>query len=98
MIPDPEDCSKYYVCNHIGTQWATVHSMSCPAGLHFNSELNVCDWPDNAKCGGDGGGGGDGGDGVDGGDGGDGGDGVNGGDGGDGGDGGGWGFWFYFGF
>jgi len=24
--------------------------MPCPSGLHFNNELKVCDWPQNANC------------------------------------------------
>ena len=24
--------------------------MDCPAGLHFNADLDVCDWPESANC------------------------------------------------
>nr|XP_022900905.1 probable chitinase 10 [Onthophagus taurus] len=42
----PKDCGRYCKCDNYGT----VHDMPCPAGLHFNTDLNVCDWPENAGC------------------------------------------------
>ena len=47
FLPSPIDCSKYYVCVH-----SEPIEMECPAGLWFNNELNVCDFPDNVVCGG----------------------------------------------
>ena len=47
FLPSPVDCSKYYVCVH-----SEPIEMECPAGLWFNNELNVCDFPDNVVCGG----------------------------------------------
>lgn len=41
----PEDCGKYFVCDH-----NRLLSLSCPSGLHFNSGQNVCDWPEQVKC------------------------------------------------
>lgn len=39
------DCNKYYVCDH-----GQPILMSCAPGLHFNIELGVCDWPEDAGC------------------------------------------------
>ncbi|CAH1111373.1 unnamed protein product [Psylliodes chrysocephalus] len=39
------DCTKFCQCSN-GAPY--VHT--CPAGLHFNPILNVCDWPSNAGC------------------------------------------------
>ncbi|KAK9747265.1 Chitin binding Peritrophin-A domain [Popillia japonica] len=39
------DCGKYCVCD-----WGRAIEMSCPPGLHFNTNYNVCDYPSNAKC------------------------------------------------
>nr|XP_022907790.1 mucin-2-like [Onthophagus taurus] len=44
--PHPQDCGRYCKCDNFGT----VHDMPCPAGLHFNPTLDVCDWPNNAGC------------------------------------------------
>lgn len=44
-LPNPEDCGSYYICD-----WGTPVYMPCPEGLHFNAELQVCDWPGNAGC------------------------------------------------
>ncbi|XP_022907789.2 probable chitinase 10 [Onthophagus taurus] len=44
--PHPEECGRYCKCDKYGT----VHDMPCPAGLHFNPTLDVCDWPNNAGC------------------------------------------------
>jgi hypothetical protein len=45
FFPNPDDCGSYYVCN-----WGDAILMQCPAGLHFNPSLNVCDWPEQAGC------------------------------------------------
>ncbi|XP_077287958.1 peritrophin-1-like [Arctopsyche grandis] len=39
------DCTKFYYCVH-----GKPVEYKCPIGLHFNSELKVCDWPQNAGC------------------------------------------------
>ncbi|XP_065087982.1 peritrophin-1-like [Ochlerotatus camptorhynchus] len=39
------DCSKFYIC----TQHGAVEQ-SCPSGLHWNQNANVCDWPQAAGC------------------------------------------------
>lgn len=42
----PTDCGKYIVCD--------VNSVAverdCPTNLHYNAELKVCDWPQDANC------------------------------------------------
>ena len=42
------DCSNYYFCVH--GKWT---SYTCPNGLHWNRDSNVCDFPDNVDCSGD---------------------------------------------
>ncbi|GFU97803.1 chondroitin proteoglycan 2 [Trichonephila clavipes] len=46
LFPDPENCFRFYHCSH----WKPHHKW-CPSGLHFNPELQVCDWPYRAGCG-----------------------------------------------
>ena len=46
-LPSPVDCTKFYVCVH-----SRPVEMTCPEGLWFDSELNVCNYPTNATCGG----------------------------------------------
>uniref|UniRef100_A0A6P7FM87 Uncharacterized protein LOC114329323 n=1 Tax=Diabrotica virgifera virgifera TaxID=50390 RepID=A0A6P7FM87_DIAVI len=41
------DCTKFCQCSN-----GVPYEHACPAGLHFNPKLNVCDWPQNAGCGG----------------------------------------------
>ena len=45
FVPSPVDCSKYYVCVE-----SEPIEMSCPEGLWFDRELNVCDFPMNVDC------------------------------------------------
>ncbi|KAK6189063.1 hypothetical protein SNE40_005108 [Patella caerulea] len=40
-----DDCGKYLRCAH--GRLITKH---CPATLHWNTVINACDWPFNAKC------------------------------------------------
>ena len=44
-LPSPTDCSKYYVCVH-----SQPIEMSCPEGLWWDNELNVCNFPENVTC------------------------------------------------
>ncbi|ETN59594.1 hypothetical protein AND_008813 [Anopheles darlingi] len=39
------DCSKFYQCSH-----GSAYEIQCPAGLNFNSRINVCDYPHNVDC------------------------------------------------
>lgn len=41
----PTKCSDYLVCSN--NKFITLY---CPAGLHWNSRNNHCDWPSSAKC------------------------------------------------
>lgn len=41
----PGDCTKFCHCANDGN-WLK----DCPEGLHFNAELQVCDWPHSAGC------------------------------------------------
>ncbi|KAH1006509.1 hypothetical protein HUJ05_007238 [Dendroctonus ponderosae] len=45
MFPHPSECGKFFSC----TPWGPV-LMHCPAGLHFNPQLHICDWPNRAGC------------------------------------------------
>ncbi|KPI98366.1 putative chitinase 3 [Papilio xuthus] len=45
LVPDEEDCSAFYYC-----VWGTKVQRSCPHGLHFNKNLQVCDWAQFANC------------------------------------------------
>ncbi|KAK3593300.1 hypothetical protein CHS0354_031359 [Potamilus streckersoni] len=45
IYPDQENCRGFYKCVH-----GKRYKFSCPSGLHFNSELNVCDWPEHVTC------------------------------------------------
>ncbi len=45
FLANPFDCSKFFRCIE-----GQVVVFQCPDGLEFNSELDVCDWPDNANC------------------------------------------------
>ncbi|CAH0547970.1 unnamed protein product [Brassicogethes aeneus] len=39
------DCTKFCQCSN-----GAPFLFSCPAGLHFNENFNVCDWPVDADC------------------------------------------------
>ncbi len=45
LLPNPANCSTFYSCSD-----GVPILMHCPDGLHFNAELDVCDWPENAGC------------------------------------------------
>ncbi|XP_055935150.1 chondroitin proteoglycan 2-like isoform X2 [Argiope bruennichi] len=45
LRPHETDCRKFYTCNNGIT---LVHV--CQHGLHFNAELQACDYPENAGC------------------------------------------------
>ncbi|XP_001600893.1 chondroitin proteoglycan 2 [Nasonia vitripennis] len=39
------DCEKFCQCSN-----GRAIVLHCPAHLQFNTDLNVCDWPDSANC------------------------------------------------
>lgn len=44
-FPHPKKCELFYECsNGVEVQF------ECPAGLHFNPTINVCDYPWRAGC------------------------------------------------
>ena len=46
LYPAPNDCGAYFQCSPDGKAFP----QRCAAGLHFNAESKICDWPDNAQC------------------------------------------------
>jgi hypothetical protein len=44
-LPHPYACNKYLTCLS-----KSVMEQTCPGNLHWNIEMNMCDYPDNAKC------------------------------------------------
>ena len=53
LIPDPGgDCTVFYQC--LATTSEDKHKFVCPAGLVFNPEKSLCDWPpagaDTTSC------------------------------------------------
>lgn len=44
-VPNPDDCSSFCKCDG-----GVAYLFDCPVNLHFNAELQVCDWPWNAGC------------------------------------------------
>jgi hypothetical protein len=45
LLPHPSDCTRFFSCSN-----GVPIEMECPAGLHFNDQLKVCDWPQDANC------------------------------------------------
>ena len=45
VYPDPNSCSNFYKCDY-----GVPIMFECPEGLHFNPEIEACDWPANAGC------------------------------------------------
>jgi len=45
FAPIASDCTKYNRCINF-----KLVQFSCSDGLHWNSAINVCDWPANANC------------------------------------------------
>merc|ERR1712241_933207 len=45
FVPHPYDCSLYHEC--VGL---TPVLMSCPAGLYFDSRIDICNWPEYVDC------------------------------------------------
>ncbi|XP_032514451.2 peritrophin-1-like [Danaus plexippus] len=45
LLPHESDCNLFYYC-----VWGRLVLRQCPATLHFNRVIQVCDWPINAGC------------------------------------------------
>ena len=45
FVPHPYDCSLYYECVDL-----TPVLMACPAGLYFDSRIDICNWPEYVDC------------------------------------------------
>ncbi|KAJ8718750.1 hypothetical protein PYW07_016306 [Mythimna separata] len=46
LAPHSGDCSLFYYCSGLSRPVCR----QCPAGLHFNPQLQVCDWPAEVNC------------------------------------------------
>jgi len=44
VVVNPFDCQSYFVCNIV------PKLRFCDAGLHFDSRLKLCNWPEYANC------------------------------------------------
>lgn len=44
--PDPDDCTKYYLCVNMGSYWQSTEQ-TCTSGTVFNPDAGICDWPEN---------------------------------------------------
>ncbi|XP_063368216.1 mucin-2-like [Cydia amplana] len=45
LLPVEGDCNGFYYC-----VWGELVLRECPPTLHFNKDIQVCDWPANAGC------------------------------------------------
>jgi hypothetical protein len=45
LLPNPDDCSSFFMCSN-----GVPILQKCPGGLHFNANLNVCDFIGSAGC------------------------------------------------
>merc|ERR1712156_147134 len=45
FVPHPYECNKYFECDgNLGI------AMTCPEGLVFDPELEICNWPWSVDC------------------------------------------------
>lgn len=45
ILPDSEDCSKFYICS-----FGVAIECECPSGLLYDAVIEVCDYPENVNC------------------------------------------------
>ena len=45
FFPNPDDCHFFYQCSN-----GVAYLKECPGDLHWNSELDTCDYSDRANC------------------------------------------------
>ncbi|CAG2178562.1 unnamed protein product, partial [Oppiella nova] len=49
LYTNPENCNTFIQCTvNPGNQSGTPVVMPCPAGLKWNDNEKICDWPANA--------------------------------------------------
>ncbi|XP_066972839.1 mucin-7-like [Macrobrachium rosenbergii] len=46
LLANPVDCNSFFMCSWNGV----AYLQNCPANLHFNPELQVCDFPSSFRC------------------------------------------------
>jgi len=45
LLPYPGDCTRFCRCDGV-----KAYHIPCPAGLHFNADVQSCDHPQTARC------------------------------------------------
>jgi hypothetical protein len=50
LFSHPHVCSQFLQCVDYGTVYMRFYVLNCPAGLYFNSKLDLCDYPYNVFC------------------------------------------------
>ena len=57
--PHLQNCEMFVRCDQVSnfenglmivSYQSGLSELTCPDGLHFNTQLNVCDWPSKANC------------------------------------------------
>lgn len=46
LYPHPSDCGLFIQCNDAGV----AYEMPCPAGLQWNDNKKICDYPHQSTC------------------------------------------------
>lgn len=50
LFAHPFNCNLFIQCLDYGTVYKRFYVLNCPAGLYFNTKLDLCDYPDNVYC------------------------------------------------
>ena len=50
LFSNPINCGQFLQCVYFGTVHERFYILNCPAGLHFNSAIEMCDYPSNVNC------------------------------------------------
>lgn len=50
LFAHPHNCNLFLQCVDYGTLYKRFYVLNCPAGLYFNTKLDLCDYPDNVYC------------------------------------------------
>ncbi|KAG8230483.1 hypothetical protein J437_LFUL013525, partial [Ladona fulva] len=48
-VRDMSNCAKFYYCQLINNKY-TAHTYNCPAGLVFDTNNSICNYPDMVNC------------------------------------------------